>query len=337
MSILNQIGRHNQILIVILAIQIAVGVAVFWPRTVASDAGGPLLAEFDSQDVAKLVIRDGDDNHVTLTKQDDEWVLSEADDYPANGEDVITLLENIGEVQTNRLVTQTEASHQRLGVASDDFNRRLEITMTDGSSYNLFIGSSGGAAATHVRADDQPEVYLTGELNAFEANAQASSWIDTLYFSLPQTATTKLTLENKNGTFEFVQVDGSWTLADLTDDEVLNEGPVTTLVNQASSVRMTEPIGTEEQAAFGLDNPTATITLETRSTPSAGQAPDETFTLKIGAQDPDDNSYYFNASNSPYIVKVSEFTGNNFVNKTRDDFLTEPPTPEAESGSSESE
>ena len=335
MSLLNQIGRHNQILIVLLAIQIAVGVAVFWPRTVASDTGGPLLAEFSAQDVVELIISDGDDNRLALTKQGDDWVLSEAGDYPAKSEDVISLLEKIEGVQTNRLVTQTEASHNRLGVAGDDFNRRLEITLADGSSHNLFIGSSGGAAATHVRADNQAEVYLTGELTAFEANAQASGWIETLYFSLPQTATTKLTLENENGTFEFVRVDDSWTLTGLADDEVLMEGAVTTLLGQASSVRMTAPIGTEAQAAFGLDNPSATITLETRST-SSGQAPDETFILKVGAQDPDDNSYYFNASNSPYFVQVSEFTGNNFVNKTRDDFLEIPPTPEAETESSES-
>lgn len=328
MNILNQIGKRNQILIVLLAIQIAVGVAVFWPRTVASDTGGFLLSGFNIQDVAQLIITDGDDNHLALAKQGDDWVLSETGDYPANGENVVELLGKIKRTQANRLVTQTEASHKRLGVASDDFNRRLEITMADGSSHNFYIGTSGGAAATHVRADDQAEVYLTGELNAFEANAQASGWIDTLYFSLPQTATTKLTLENENGTFEFAQVDDSWTLTDLTDDEVLMESAVTTLVSQASSIRMTEPVGTEAQATFGLDNPSATITLET---------PDETFVLKVGAQDPDDNSYIFSASNSPFIVRVSEFTGNNFIDKTRDDFLEQPPTPEAETESPESE
>lgn len=328
MTILNQIGRHNQILIILLVVQIAVGAVIFWPRTVASDTGGPLLAEFNAQDVVELTISDGDDNHVTLTKQGDDWVLSEAGDYPANEEDVISLLESITGVQTNRLVTQTEASHQRLGVAGDDFSRRLEITMTDGSSHNLFVGSSGGVGATHVRADNQAEVYLTGELSAFDANALASSWIDTLYFSLPQTATTKLTLENENGTFEFVRADDSWALTDLAEDEVLMEGSVTTLVNQASSIRMSEPIGTEERPAFGLDSPTATITLET---------PDETFVLKVGAQEPDDNSYFFSASNSPFIVRLPEFDGNNFVNKTRDDFLEEPPAPETETESSESQ
>lgn len=329
MTILNQIGRHNQILIILLAVQIAIGAAIFWPRTVASDTGGPLLAEFKTQDVAEVTISDGDDNHVTLKKQGDNWVLPEAGDYPAKGEDMNSLLEKISAVKTNRLVTQTEASQKRLQVADNDFNRRLQISMTDGSGYDLFIGSSAGVGATHVRADNQSEVYLTNELNAYETNALASNWVDTLFFSLPQTATTKLTLENQNGTFEFVRTDDSWTLADgLTGDEVLKEGSVTTLVNQASSVRMNEPVGKEMQPDFGLDNPTATVTLET---------PDGTFVLKIGAQNPDDNSYIFSASNSPFIVRVSEFVGNNFVNKTRDDFVEVPtPAPESQTGSSES-
>jgi len=41
----------------------------------------------------------------------------------------------------------------------------------------------------------------------------------------------------------------------------------------------------------------------------------------------EDKSYYFKASNSPYYVKVAEFTGTNFLEKTRETYVQPPDTP----------
>jgi hypothetical protein len=329
MSYLSQVSKLNQILILLLVIQIVLGALVFWPSNAASGDSGPLFIDLKAGDVVELTVSDGSDNSVKLVKQGEVWVLPEAGDYPANGENVTSLLEKIEGIQTNRLVTQTDASHKRLQVAGDDFNRLLEVGLAGGSSSELFIGSQAGGNATHVRAGDQSEVYLTGDLNPWDAGAQASNWIDTLYFEVPQADVTKLTLENENGTFEFAKAGESWTMTDLAEDEILNESAVTSLLSQASSVRMSTPLGTEAQAAYGLANPKATVTLQTAA---------ETFTLQIGAQNPDeDNSYVLSASKSPYFVQVAAFTGDNFANKTRTDFLQEPPTPEDDTGTSESQ
>lgn len=313
-------SRLNQILSVVLVVQIAlVGLMFFWPQPAAEAGGGPLISDFSASDVTGLTISDNEDNQLVLAKNGSDWVLPEADDFPVDGEKVTPILDKIAGIDTNRLVTETEASHKQLQVASDDFNRRVELSMAGGTKHDLYVGSSAGVGATHVRLDDQPNVYLTSELSAFDVNAKASGWIDTLYFTLPQTATVALTLENANGTFEFKKDGDTWTLADLAEGETLNESSITQLVNSASSVRMTTPIGKEEQAAFGLDQPQATLTLTTA---------DETYTLQIGAQDETDSSYVLKASNLPYYVRVAQFTGDNFVNKTRADFLQQPPTEE---------
>jgi hypothetical protein len=85
---------------------------------------------------------------------------------------------------------------------------------------------------------------------------------------------------------------------------------------------MTAPIGKEEQASFGIDQPQATVTLKTKDGDQ-----EKTYVLRIGAKDPDDSSYVASSSESPYFVRVAEFTGNNFIDKTREDFLELPPTP----------
>ena len=320
------ISKPNQILAAVLAVQIALVAAVFWPRPAASGNSGPLWADFKAADVTSLTISDAEDHKVTLAKSGEAWVLPEADDYPADSTKVTPLLEKIEKVKTNRLVTQTEASHPRLKVASDDFNSLLEIKLKDDATHQLYVGSSTGASATHIRADDQSEVYLTGDLTSFDASAQASAWVDTLYFTIPQTATTSLTLENANGAFEFTKDGEKWTMKGLAAGETFNENNFTSLFSQASELRMTEPIGKKEVASFGLDKPQAVITLKTA---------DKTYTLSIGARNEEDSTYVVSSSESPYFVRVSEGVVQSFIEKKRDDFLQLPPTPESGTDSSQ--
>jgi hypothetical protein len=98
--------------------------------------------------------------------------------------------------------------------------RLIELELADGSRHKLYLGSSPQASATHIRLDDQPETYLSGELTSYDANAVAAGWIDTLYYTLPQTATVALTLQNENGALDFERKAGEeWTLGSLAEDE----------------------------------------------------------------------------------------------------------------------
>ena len=312
-------SRFNQILAVILVVQIALAAFILWPRAAVSSGGGPLLPDYKAADVTGLTLSDSEGNKLALAKSGDNWVLPEADDYPVDSAKVTPLLDKIEKIRTNRLVTQTEGSHSRLKVAAGDFTSLVEIQLKDGASHKLYIGSSAGAAATHVRADDNPEVYLAGDINSFEASPQAGSWVDTLYFTVPQTATTSLTLENANGTFEFTKDGEQWTMPGLAGDETFNENNFTSLFSQASGIRMTRPLGKEEDPAYGLDNPQAVLTLKTA---------DKTYTLSIGAKDDTDNTYVVKSSESPYYVRVGEGLITTFLEKKRDDFLQAPPTAE---------
>lgn len=322
MNTLGQTSRLNQILIIALVLQIALAAFVFWPRTAASQSG-LLLPDFKASEVTAVTITSGDGESVDLAKKEEEWVLPEADDYPAKGDELIAILEKIEAADTSRLVTETEDSHKRLEVDPDGFNLRLDMTSASGAAYQLYVGTPSGGNATHVRVGDQPEVYLASDVNPWEIFAEASNWVDVLYFNVPSDDVTAVTLENENGTLHFTREGEEWTMAELGADETFSANNFTTLLSQVSSIRMLEPIGLEAQAAFGLDDPLATITVETA---------DETYTLELGAQAPEDSSYYFKASNSPYYVKVAEFTGTNFLEKTRETYIQPPatPTPEAE-------
>jgi hypothetical protein len=320
--------RHNQILIGVLIIQIILGVVVFWPRSTEAVGSEPVFPDLEASDIVALTIADGDGNSVTLRQVTGNWVLPDADDYPAQADKITPLLDKLVGLTTGRLVTRTDASHKQLQVAADDFVRRIVLETAEGRAETLYLGSSPSYGAMHFRLDGQSETYLTSDISNWEANATVSSWVDTAYQNVPQDDVTRLTVENGNGTFVFtVDDEGNWTMDGLAEDETLAETKVTSLVRQASSVNMVEPLGRQEQAAYGMDAPKAVATIET-----AGK----TITLRVGAQDPEDNSYIVTSSESPYFVRVAEYGVKALVENTRDDFLELPPTPTPEEGTESS-
>ncbi|MGD1996320.1 MAG: DUF4340 domain-containing protein [Anaerolineae bacterium] len=314
--------RHNLILAGILVVQIILGVVVFWPNSATTAEREPLFPDLEGDDIVALTVTDAEGNDLALRKVSGEWVLPEADDYPAQADKVATLLDKIAGLTTGRLVARTDTSHRRLQVASDDFVRRVEVETEDGTGQTLYLGSSPGYGALHFRVEGQSETYLTNELSLQETQATAASWVDTAYLSVAQADLTRVRLENANGTFTFVRDDeGNWTMVGLGADETLAETKVTATIRQAASVRLSHPLGKEELPAYGMDEPNAVVTLETE---------DETITLRVGAQDPDDNSYVVKSSESPYYVRVSQMSADNLVNNTREDFLELPATPTPE-------
>jgi hypothetical protein len=315
--------RLNQILIGVLVAQLIVAAFVFLPRTLSGQAEvEALLSGLDADRVTALTITSGEGESLTLAKKDGAWVVASAGDYPTVEGDVPALLEKVVAIQTSRLVTETPGSHKRLGVADDDYQRLLEIETDDGSTYRFYIGTSPSFGAAHVRLEGEDEVYLTPELSAQDAGTQATDWVDTTYVNLPREDVTAFTLQNEQGTFEFAKEGEVWTMAGLTGDEILDDNAVQTLLVRATRVTLLWPLGTAEEAAYGLDDPKAVVTLETA---------EETHTLRVGAQDPEDNSYVVAWSGSPFYVRVSEFSVQDLVEKAREDLLQQPtPTPAPE-------
>jgi len=323
-------NRTNQILAGVLALQIILVAVVFWPRPAASVAGGePLFPGVVPGQITRLTISDAKGQAIQLARSMGKWTLPEADDYPALESKVPELLDKIVALKADRLVTQTPASHKRLKVAEGDFERQIEFELDDGTMHTLYLGTSPSYGSSHVRADGQDEVYLAS-LSASDAGVNASLWVDTLYFSLTQDQIVALTLENNNGRFEFEKDEaGTWTMMGLAADETLNENNVTSMVSRISSLRMLRPLGKTEQDNYGLKEPNAVVTVKTRD--SEGNV--KTYSLRVGAQDDEDNSFVVISSESPYYVRVSEYTVKDFVERTRDDFLELPPTPTPETSS----
>jgi hypothetical protein len=316
-------NKQNRILAGLLAVQLVVVAIVFWPHPVASGTSASLFPGVSADQIASLTITDATGNTIQLAKSNGAWVLPNADDYPVEADKVPSFLDKIVGLKAERLVTQTSSSHARLKVAKDNFERLVYFVLDEGTHHQLYMGSSPSYGAIHVRADDQNEVYLASDLSTQDAGVQATSWVDSTYLEIPEDQIVGVILENANGRLEFEKTGDTWTLKGLAADETLAQDQVTTLISRARLVTMSQPLGKELKAEYGLDNPSAVVTVYTHS-----DSGDKTYTLTVGAQDPTDKSYVVISSESEYYVRVSEYSAQNLVEKARADFIQPPATPE---------
>ena len=313
-------SRLNLILLALLVAQVVVLALVAWPRTTANVDSGPLLpTSLSADNVTAITVSDTQSQTVTLERSDDGWTLAGTDGFPANGEEISSTLQSLLAISTDRLVTRTPESHRQLQVAPDDFQRRVELTTND-ATYVLYLGSSTGATANHVRLDGQDATYLTGEIAAWELDILPSGWINTQYVTVPADTITAMSLTNISGTINLVREGETWMLEGLAEGETPSPANISALVNRAATVSLTRPLGQTEDPAYGLDQPQATVTLTVQD--EAGTA--TTQTLYVGAKDEAENVYYFKSSESPYYVTIAAFAAEALINQQRSELLAQP-------------
>lgn len=310
-------NKLQRILIGILAVQLILAVIVFLPKSQASESKSLLGVKAD--EITGLTVTDDQGATVKLAKSGDAWVAADAANYPADAARITPILDKLVAINTGRLIAQTAAAQTQLQVADDKFVRKLELQTANGSQ-TLYLGSAAGSDSTHVRLAGQGEVYLASDLATWNIAADLLSWIDPVYLSVPAADVTGFTLKNANGEWTFEKdASGNWTFPALAPGETLDATAVSNLLTQVVGLRLTKPLGQADDAAYGLAQPAAVVTLSAKT---ADQT--KTYTLSVGAQDAGDKSYVVKSSESPYYVRVAEASAKDLVERTRAGFLVQP-------------
>jgi len=316
------VNRNNVILAILLLVQFGLVVWVFRPAVSENAVTAPLVTKLDAGQVTGIVVQDST-GQVQLAKHDGNWVAPGAGDYPVPEAAVTKLISDVLAIDTGRLVASTPASHVRLNVAADNYVRRVELQMADGKRHVLFAGSSPNVNATHVRVDGQDAVYLTTGALSTDARTDLAGWIDTAYVRINAGEIANLVLSNHAGVFDFAKdSDGVWTLDGLAGGETVNQEAVNGLANRLAAIDLLRPLGKTESPTYGLAQPSAVMTATVQAASGAAQI----LTVAIGVVNPDDASYTTKASTSDYFATIAGFQVQDFVGKTRADFVVPPPT-----------
>ena len=175
-----------------------------------------------------------------------------------------------------------------------------------------------------MRVGGQQDVYLTRDISAFDVASDVTTWIDPIYMSVPVEQAMTITLKSAVDNLTFNKdAQGAWVMQGLKAGEQTNDANVTSLLSVATALRMDKPLGKQDEAAYGLAQPTAVLTVLTNS---GGQ--ETAHTLAIGAKDA--TGYFVKSPASAYYVHVAEYTLKDVLERKRSDYLVQPtpvPTP----------
>src|SRR6266508_508078 len=177
-------NRRNEILIAALVVQVILIVLLTTLRApAASVSGKPLFAGLKAADITQLTLQNKDGKRIELARKDNNWVLPQNDEFPADNTKVVAFLGKLVKVDTGRMIAQTASSYARLQVADDNYVARVDFKSGNGTAHTLLVGSSPAGGVVHVRADGGADVYLTDSLNSTDASPDALSWINPVFVS----------------------------------------------------------------------------------------------------------------------------------------------------------
>ncbi|MEM5774052.1 MAG: DUF4340 domain-containing protein, partial [Anaerolineaceae bacterium] len=128
-------------------------------------------------------------------------------------------------------------------------------------------------------------------------------------------------LQNAKGTFQFTNEGTAdaenWVMAGLSADEVFNPNNMISLLTRLGNLQIKKPLGKTALPEYGLDEPSAVVTLDYTDANGAARQ----MVVTIGAYDESDDSYFVKASTSDYYVKINAYTITDFVERGKEDFL----------------
>lgn len=319
--------KRNKILALLLAVQIIIIIFVYAGGTDYSQPQIELLPGISNEQVNKLVITDDEKQTATLVKGEEGWYLAQAEtpvgkdkkgrtikstdvfQYPVDQEKANTLAEKLAGLQSSRLVTRTESSHDRLQVGEKSFNRKIEISTVDAASEEVILGVAPNYKTIHVRQGDGESVYLVKDLALWEAPGDAVSWWPNNYVEFAADAIKKIDLGNNNGGFALEKDDeGKWRLAG--NDADLKAEALTEFIDRVKDISLVDFVTDDKQKELG--KPAAVLTVHTQ---------EKKINITIWPKDEETGDHVVKSSASALYARVGAYEVEHLIKKKKTDFL----------------
>ncbi len=283
----------------------------------------PLLGVLAAVTPSQLEIRGSDDAVLTLVKQAGEWRVDELGGFPADGQQVDDLLEDLKQLTVRRPVVSSSRYHAAFKVTENEYEARVLVweESADEPEVDLIVGSSPNFRSSHVRLAGEDAVYEVRGLSPYDLRTDSSSWIDKNLVEADETRVIGLTLTNESGSFELEKQEGVWKVVSpaASAGKELDAEKAEALIRTASSIRLSDGTGPVDDTAHGLGRPAATLVL--RLGPDGTEDSSETeLTVKVGGQVEDNESQrYITRGGFGFTGTVWESSVRQLLEKTLDE------------------
>ena len=214
-------SRTQTILGGLLAVQVVVLVVLNFTGMSGSAGAAeahPLLPVLDSITASRIEIDGGEDTSVVLEKNAGGWSLADAGGYPVEDSKIQDMIDDLKTINVRRPVVSSDRYHGTLKVAEDEHERRVRIWQDAGGDpdVDLLVGTSPNYRISHVRINGEDPVYEARGISPSDLRAEAGSWIDKKFVSVPFEEITAVNITNENGTFKLDKTSGFWTVVEPT-------------------------------------------------------------------------------------------------------------------------
>lgn len=278
-----------------------------------------LVPGFPLNDVALVTVKQGT-NELNLVKKDDQWLVKERADFPANFGDITDLLRKLWEMKGGQPVQLNQSQLPRLELLPPNSPTNaatlVEFKGKDGKSLcSLLLGKKhmkksagggpddmmgGGGAYPDGRyvmvGADLSTVCLVSETFA-NLEPKADAWLDKDFVKVEKTKSVALVSPTATNSWSMARETESadWKLANATPAEQLDTVKASSAATAMASPSINDvvPLDTKPEVT-GLDKAT-TATLETFD--------GFTYTFKFGNKTADDNGYYVSVNVAANLPK----------------------------------
>ena len=283
----------------------------------------PLLGVLTAVTPSQLEIRGSDDGVLTLARQAGGWRVDDLGGFPANGQKVDDLLEDLEQLTVRRPVVSSDRYHAAFKVGEDEYEARVRLweESTDEPAIDLIVGSSPNFRSSHVRLAGEDAVYEVRGLSPYDLRPDSANWIDKNLVDTDETRVIGLSLTNESGSFELEKQEGVWKVLSpaAAAGQELDAEKADALIRAVSSIRLSGGAGPLDEAAHGLARPAATLAL--RLAPDDTQEGSEAeLTVTVGGQvEGDESQRYITRGGFGFTGTVWESSVKQLLEETLDE------------------
>lgn len=279
----------------------------------------PLFLNFNKEHVAKIeIIAAGETT--TLSKQDDNWVVTSMDNYPADSDGITELLSKVAAFKNTQRVSNNPEKQAEFEVDSTGVEAKL-MDANGTLLAHLFVGkTTPGFLSSYVRAADSNDVYVAQGYPQSVFNKGTRTWKDRTIFDFNKGIVTQLNISSPEETVELrLDADGTWQMLKPVAAAV-KQSEIDSLLTTLSGLDTDDFAEmTDDLSEYGLDIPQSTI--------SAVRNDGTTATLSIGKEE--EGKLYVKRDDKDIVFRLFKSNVDRLIKKS-DTFKAEDPPPEVE-------
>ncbi|MBI4336748.1 MAG: DUF4340 domain-containing protein [Chloroflexi bacterium] len=297
-------------LVLVVLLSLVAGYFYFYElrRTTPAEPQPPWFYSLSREDITRIHVRDGGYEQGFVLKADN-WVFEDQPTLPVGLDRFSGVSLLVSGPRSRRLLAEQASDPVMYGL--DNPSITIQINATGDRAFQVELGSQTPDGLSYYgQLAGQPQVFLVDALwgdvlGRLAVDPPYPSW----YYRLDPTDVVRVDFTAQAKTLSLVRRDDGWTVQGTEDTPVDPQRwqEVTPLLGGPSSIQILQD-QLPEPAAYGLENPQATVHVEWRKSESFYSSEETLITraldLVVGNQLPDGSGYYARPAQQDYLLAI---------------------------------